>query len=85
MAGAFTRSKLCMQFSYACVDFKAGSECLLQGTTCIIQDCSMNQCNGMPTCVLNTTVTLPTLQGTSEHATIQGWGGVEDVPWSDLP
>ncbi len=39
----------------------------------------MNQCKDMSTCILNTT--LPTLQGTSEHATIQGWGGVEDVLW----
>ncbi len=35
MAGAFTRSKLCMQFSYACVNFKVGSEILLQGIGCI--------------------------------------------------
>ncbi len=32
MAGAFTRSKLCMQFSYTCVNFKVGSECLLKGS-----------------------------------------------------
>ncbi len=32
MAGAFTRS---MQFSYACVNFKVGSENLLQGISCI--------------------------------------------------
>ncbi len=36
MAGAFTRSELCMQFSYDVpVNFKVGSECLLQGISCI--------------------------------------------------
>ncbi len=36
MADAFTWSKLCMQFSYACVcNFKVGSERLLQGISCI--------------------------------------------------
>ncbi len=25
--------------------------------------------------------TLPCLQGASERSTIEGWGGVEDVPW----
>ncbi len=32
----------------------------------------------------NATVALPTLQGMSERATIQGWGGIEDVPWIDI-
>ncbi len=47
MAGAFTRSKVCMKFSNACVNFKVGSETLLQSI-------SINQCKGMPTCVLYT-------------------------------
>ncbi len=59
-----------MQFSYACVNFKVGSECLLQGMNCIGYRTAVCMRKGMPTCVLKTTVVLPTLQGTSERATI---------------
>ncbi len=52
-----------MQFSYACLNFKVGSECLLQGIRLAI-----GLQYQLPTCILSTT--LPTLQGTSERATI---------------
>ncbi len=66
-----------IQCSYACLNFKVGSECLLQGIRLAI-----GLQYELPTCILNTT--LPTLQGTSERATILGWGGVEDVLWIDF-
>ncbi len=55
MAGAFTRSKLCMQFSSARVHFKVGSKCLLHGGCKVYISCigyKTAVCNGMPTCVL---------------------------------
>ncbi len=54
-----------MQFSYACLNFKVGSECLLHDIRLAIGlQYELPTC----TCILNTT--LPTLQGTSERATI---------------
>ncbi len=49
-----------MQFSYACLNFKIGSECCIRLAIGLQYE--------LPTCILNTT--LPTLQGTSERATI---------------
>ncbi len=73
MAGAFRRSKLFIQFSYACVNFKVGSERLLQGISCITYRTAV--CINAKVClhvyhIATSTVTLPTLQGTSERATI---------------
>ncbi len=61
MAGA-----LLFNYMYACLNFKVDSECLLQGTSCIRLAIGLQY--ELPTCILNTT--LPTLQGTSERATI---------------
>ncbi len=63
---------------HACLNFKLGSECLLQGISC--SSLAIGLQYELPTCILNTT--LPTLQGTSDNLGI--WGGVEDVPWIDF-
>ncbi len=76
MAGAFTRSKLFIQFSYAYVNFKVSSESLLQCISCITYRTAV--CINAKVCLhvyhiatlVNATVTLPTLQGTCERATI---------------
>ncbi len=47
-----------MQFSYACLNFKVSSECLLQGISCIRLAIGLQY--ELPTCILNTA--LPTLQ-----------------------